>query len=354
MTYIKHNGSLIEAEKLVEWLSTEFNKSDAADDLQMYIPDAISKMSDIDKAFFVAVLLNDMDTIIGLIDVGADYRMFDDLVLVYAASEGHTELVKFLVASGCDPRCYRNASMLGALMNSHYETVQICLELGCLVTSEALSHTVKTKNMSMFECLLERFRMQDDNSTDIQNVPYLGTFEDICHSTKKCALYKPLVVAGTNANIEMFCVLMDELNDNLPDEIIGVLLASRQSRVVVELLKRGTNLIPGYKCISDIPYLAAYYGIFWLVKKLIKAGDMEAMNRYNSYILRVALYYGHIRDIEDMILHGARLHDPLDAFIRYRAVIMSSRIVFNSLDTDMARILLVTYPEYGAILRNKK
>jgi ankyrin repeat protein len=242
MTFIKHGDAFMSIEYIIEWFSDEFMGvgtgalSNTASDIAKYIPGALEKMTKKDKALFIAALIDDMDIMLALIDEGANAHVCDDLILVYAATEGHNRIICALLDRGAEIRTYRNSALLGAIINDHMSTVKMLIDRGAQVTSDILYSTAKSNKVDIFRDISQR-------------VSAAGIFD---HA---------LIIAGIKGHVEIFRMIMDRIENMIPDDILVIILFAKNRRVTAELLLRGIDLKVGFKRYDEALFLASQYDL---------------------------------------------------------------------------------------------
>lgn len=340
---------------LVDWFAREFDDSDTAKDISRYIPGALVAMTKKDKALFIAAMINDADTVRALIDDGANFRIYSDLILVYVSTEGNVDIILELIDRGADVQTYKSSSLLGAIINGKREAAKILVEHGALITADALFMVARDNKVDIMRDLLMHETSTDDSPTVSADdgaddaTPTL----DLSSTQPIRSIYnRAIMIAGVRGHIEIFKMLMDKIKDMIDETTLSIVIASGDRRVTAELLLRGVDLRPGFKDNADLPYIAARHGIFSVTKKLIARDDIFAMNAHDHYIIRVALYYGDLNDIESMIIHGARIKNPAHTFKVFGNLLLGSKIVFNSLTTDDVRSVIDACPEYLDYVKN--
>jgi len=72
-----------------------------------------------------------LDVIKELVADGCNPHVADDFAIYWAAKKGKLEIVKYLVSIGCDPRAAGDSAIQGASLSGHLETVKYLASLGC-------------------------------------------------------------------------------------------------------------------------------------------------------------------------------------------------------------------------------
>ena len=81
------------------------------------------------------------------------------MAIQWASSEGHLEVVKYLVSVGCDPKAEDNASIKSASLKGRLETVKYLLSVGCDPKAEhncAIRWASRYGSLKVIKYLLEQ------------------------------------------------------------------------------------------------------------------------------------------------------------------------------------------------------
>lgn len=225
-----------EIDKIIEWFSNEFDGSNTAIDISQHIPGAMLTLTKKDKALLIASLINDIEIMQELIYVGANPRVCDDLILVYAATEGYNDVIEMLLKHGADICAYRNSSLLGAIINDHRNTVKLLLDHGAQASEDILYSAAKGNHVDIFR--------------DIFSQELL----DSCD--------RALLISGIKGHLEIFRIIMVALDYHLPEDIMVILLYTKNRKITAELLLNGFDLRSGFNRENEALFLAAKYDVF--------------------------------------------------------------------------------------------
>ena len=102
-----------------------------------------------------------LDVIKELVADGCDPRVYSneigkDCVLVWAAENGHLEIVKYLISLGCDPRMENNYTLKGAVWNGDLEMTKYLVSIGYnpVTNSAALMCAARTGHLEILKYLI--------------------------------------------------------------------------------------------------------------------------------------------------------------------------------------------------------
>ena len=261
----------------------------------------------------------DLETVNDLLTHGIDLNAPDNHVhtaLRVAAFNGHTDIVKALLASGASPD--ESAALLSASIRGSLEIVNLLLDyradpnIGGRFGTTALQHAASLGYLDIAIALLGKGASLDK----ADRYGHTALYEAVSHghlNVVKALLARGarpdkfpivLVAAAMNGNLAVVEELLAHgANPDTPEmfgsEALEVALLFEHRKIVDILLDKVARSSPGALC------QAAVAGYLPAVQKLLDLGTDPNPPPFGTTPLCSAAYYGHLDVVHILLEHGA-------------------------------------------------
>ena len=285
-------------------------------------------------------------------DKGADVRSYDDLAFRCAAKGGHLEVVQYLVKLGADIYAGdKNCALQKAAEYGHYKVVKYLYEIGGFYVREGfgeerlssalnlacINGDMQTVNYLRFEA---KATLEDDAVLNAAKNGHLQLVKELINDGANVRRYDDHALhwACGNGHFEMVKYLIEEVGAaNKSDKHFPVEQAAQYGHL--EILKYlCENKMANFKCNNNYPVrTAAWSGHLEVVKYLHgKGADIRSRN---NYALRYSIENGHLPVLKYLIQAGVEINDDCFRWATYNNHLHIVKYLCEVSPTHMIKVI---------------
>ena len=265
-----------------------------------------SKLSMLNEALIVAAKNGDLQTVVSVIDMGADIHFNNDDALDSASSSGHLHIVQYLLGRGAnihtDSMDYHNCALSSAAEYGHLHVVKYFVN----IISKYIKIGIIPKN---------HFHPHIDNDFIIDYDYYEFAIRGACK----------------NGHLNIVKFLIDQGGHVNPPDCAGedfpICVASKNGHLAIVkfLIDNGANIHVGaHYDLDDKDYAleeAISNGHLDVVQLLVNHGVSVNTMCYNGSPLDIAIFDGHLSIVKFLVTNGVHINSKeLNRALEYKYI----------------------------------